>query len=643
MTFLGGIKGEGMVLNSSSFSESESASCSDSEGYSSSTSPTRAGGRGAGTKGTHRRGNSSASTTSSTTSFACCLENEPSYTESEDERTEPAFLSAASEHKRLGLELGPGASQQSTSLSSSSSSSTPVRHYFVEDSKFPGVSSTVFFSANPEDYEQLRASQDSDPKVTPKMFLKYTGVNCNVVKTAFLRAGFRNCPKDKDHFNAVWASPLKVNSFHHLKAYQKVNHFPGTWELGRKDRLYRNISKMRRRHGDAYDILPFAFELPGDYDEFLKDWERRPNQWYIIKPRSSSRGRGIKLLKRLSDVERKKSGPRECIVQRYIKDPLLINGFKFDLRVYVLVTCFDPLRIYVAKEGLARFATEPYSSDAAHMKQRRCHLTNVSVNKKSKKFVANEDAKKDGEGSKWTLSALSRYLEQERGIDWDTEVWPQVKDLVVKAIIAADAKVNTQVKMHVPGNNCFELYGADIMLDSQLRAWLIEFNTGPALNTPTPLDKEVKSRVVADMFHIVGFTPVDKKKFERNALAMRQNRLTGLGSSFHKSTGTPSHRDTNQAQTLVFDSVKECDLPDIIRETEAENRRSFGRVYERAFPCTQYPSTYHDLFEVQRYNNIIVKRWLISEKRKRNRSLSNALKQNELKKMTSQIAMMQTA
>ena len=47
-----------------------------------------------------------------------------------------------------------------------------------------------------------------------------------------------------------------------------------------------------------------------------------------------------------------------CIVSRYVTNPLLINGHKFDLRIYVLVTCFEPLRIYVYKEGLARFASE---------------------------------------------------------------------------------------------------------------------------------------------------------------------------------------------------------------------------------------------------------------------------------------------
>lgn len=48
------------------------------------------------------------------------------------------------------------------------------------------------------------------------------------------------------------------------------------------------------------------------------------------------------------------------MVQEYVGKPLLMDKLKFDLRVYVLVTQCDPVRIYVHKEGLVRFATQPY-------------------------------------------------------------------------------------------------------------------------------------------------------------------------------------------------------------------------------------------------------------------------------------------
>jgi len=75
-----------------------------------------------------------------------------------------------------------------------------------------------------------------------------------------------------------------------------------------------------------------------------------------------------------------------AVISRYIGNPLLINGHKFDLRVYVVVTCVEPLRVYVFKEGLARFATEEYSNKGGAAANKFVHLTNYSINKKSGNF-----------------------------------------------------------------------------------------------------------------------------------------------------------------------------------------------------------------------------------------------------------------
>jgi len=78
------------------------------------------------------------------------------------------------------------------------------------------------------------------------------------------------------------------------------------------------------------------------------------------------------------------------VISKYISNPLLINGLKFDLRLYVLVTSFDPLKIYIYNEGLVRFASEPY--DISNIKQNVfAHLTNYSINKKSENFIQNKN------------------------------------------------------------------------------------------------------------------------------------------------------------------------------------------------------------------------------------------------------------
>ena len=83
----------------------------------------------------------------------------------------------------------------------------------------------------------------------------------------------------------------------------------------------------------------------------------RFNYW-IVKPTASSRGRGIYIVNNLRDVVKNEA----CVISRYLDNPLLIQGHKFDLRLYIVVTCYDPLRIYIYREGLVRFASEKYQN-----------------------------------------------------------------------------------------------------------------------------------------------------------------------------------------------------------------------------------------------------------------------------------------
>lgn len=79
-------------------------------------------------------------------------------------------------------------------------------------------------------------------------------------------------------------------------------------------------------------------------------------------------------------------------MSKYVSKPHLIRGYKYDLRLYVLVTSFDPVKIYMFKDGLVRLATVPYSTSKSSLKQRFVHLTNYSVNKKAEAYVKNQNS-----------------------------------------------------------------------------------------------------------------------------------------------------------------------------------------------------------------------------------------------------------
>jgi hypothetical protein len=193
---------------------------------------------------------------------------------------------------------------------------------------------------------------------------------------------------------------------------------------------------------------------------------------------------------------------------------LLIDGHKFDLRIYVAVTSINPLRVYVYDEGLARFASVKYDIDDT--KNVYSHLTNYSINKKNHSKETHEN--------KWSLKKLKEYLhnlkktsKKAKKLDVD-KLFAEIDSIVVKTMISVEPLSWNSVQMFLPNayqfnqnadikqknNNCFELLGFDIFIDSAFKPWLLEVNLSPSLTTDTQLDFDIKSQVVKDLLNLVG-------------------------------------------------------------------------------------------------------------------------------------------
>ncbi len=90
----------------------------------------------------------------------------------------------------------------------------------------------------------------------------------------------------------------------------------------------------------------------------------------IVKPESSCQGKGFIIFKNiflgifLINKLESLSQDDHYVVQEYVKNPYLIDGLKFDLRIYVMVKSVSPLKIFMFREGLARFSTTPYANPA---------------------------------------------------------------------------------------------------------------------------------------------------------------------------------------------------------------------------------------------------------------------------------------
>ncbi|KAM6451327.1 tubulin polyglutamylase TTLL6 isoform 1-T1 [Liasis olivaceus] len=310
-----------------------------------------------------------------------------------------------------------------------------------------------------------------------------------------------------DDWTLYWTDySVSLDRVMEMKCYQKINHFPGMTEICRKDLLARNMGRMLKLFPKEFNFFPRTWCLPADYGELQAFGRSKKHKTYICKPDSGCQGKGIFITRTVRDI---KPG-EDMICQLYISKPFIIDGFKFDLRIYVLVTSCDPLRIFVYKEGLARFATSMYSDPSQSNLDNVCmHLTNYSINKHSANFVRDEDS-----GSKRKLSTFNKYMEQN---GYDTgEIWKDIEDVVIKTLISAHPIIKhnylTCFPNHTMWSACFEILGFDILLDRKLKPWLLEVNHSPSFSTDSWLDKEVKDQLLYDTLILINLGACDKRK-----------------------------------------------------------------------------------------------------------------------------------
>ncbi|XP_056634232.1 tubulin monoglutamylase TTLL4-like isoform X2 [Diorhabda sublineata] len=441
-----------------------------------------------------------------------------------------------------------------------------------------------------------------------KKFFKWklSTITPMIVRKTLTNTGFVLVRKS-NQWLGTWGKHMKSPMFKTLKETQKLNHFPGTFQLGRKDRLWRNFQRMILKFGvKEFGFLPHTYILPQELKLLKQCWEYKNGnggEMWIIKPPASARGAGIKVINKWSQLPKKSS----LIVQKYISNPYLINDSKFDLRLYVLVTSFNPLIIYMYKEGLARFASAKYSSNAKDLKDRYMHLTNYSINKFSSQYTANEDAN-SCQGHKWTISKLMEYL-QDYNVDTKA-LWKNLQQLVIKTIIACESPVVELCEENINSRyNCYELFGIDILLDDNFKPWLLEVNISPSLHSASPLDAYVKGPLVQSIFDMAQFhlpSRIRSQKYE--------DMPEGFDTRFYSTALTKKEKNKHS----LFEQLESRDeyLVDILRTLTGDDVRHLARAedelqvtgnFERIFPTPTSHKYLHYL--APRYYNRLFDAW----------------------------------
>jgi len=496
--------------------------------------------------------------------------------------------------------------------------------------------------------------------------------------------------KKESRCNLFWIDSATIHErFRSILPWQMINHFPGMPNIARKNRMGQNLNKIAKVFPKEYGFFPRTWSLPAELADFRTQFDQTTglglnNKVFIIKPDAGCQGKGIFLVRSWDQVPQQEG----VVAQLYIKKPLLIDGFKFDLRLYVLVTSVKPLRMFLFQDGLVRLCTEPYVKPTKQNLSQVCvHLTNYAVNKNSSNFHEAE-TEDDDAGSKRSLQWFMQSIAEEHGEKKAKYLWKRFGTIAVRTVMSILPTLSREYDQHfksfsnvpvvpperkyyaaanlkddnekltnpdVPkipqvveendydegvevlsarqnltrgddssmllggmstceraqeeeeeeeeeegeeekvdkkddreteeieekDNNekgvcresrCFEILGIDVMIDSNLKPWLIEVNHLPSFGTDSPLDMDIKGRLMDAIFNILPVLPDDEDTYTLYHKKEAERRLTA------ERTTASSGKLREKSMT---EKEKKEEAEKVERDRYAKKRAEFLRERER--------------------------------------------------------------
>jgi tubulin polyglutamylase TTLL1 len=333
----------------------------------------------------------------------------------------------------------------------------------------------------------------------PRLYFDRASGNASAILSELLARKVRE-PTQAD---LLWIRKNASVWYDKLDRFQAINHIPLerclvrkadlAWTLhryvpsGSSEFSHRDFLQPTYCLSDAEERMAFVRQLP------VKD---HPENLWILKPSGLSQGEGVKIvwsfdwlrndLHKIEEVTLNYEGqPQEYVVQRYIKNVLLLDGKKSEIRIYWLIASLDPLLVLMYPEGTARLTRLPFKLD--DFSNPLIHITNIY---QQKKYGGNNP----DIVLKWDFLRLQNYLTKEK-----TTPPTFIEEVLrprLRKILAYIVRANIQHLKKIPqSGHFFGLYGADFILDDQLTPWLTEVQEGPGLS----YDDTVKQGVIPPM------------------------------------------------------------------------------------------------------------------------------------------------
>jgi tubulin monoglycylase TTLL3/8 len=182
----------------------------------------------------------------------------------------------------------------------------------------------------------------------------------------------------------------------------------------------------------------------------------------------------------------------QYIAQKYIENPLLVKSRKFDLRVWVVVTDWNPLTIWYFRKPYVRLPAHDY--DVTDLENNYAHLANNSI-------ARHDDGTKKTEykieGNMMFVEDFQEYLSNIYASDvYEEQIEERLKNVVINTLESVQDTFEYK-------KGCFELYGFDIMVDTDFNCWLIEVNSSPAMDYSTHVTEKLVKTCLEDVCKVL--------------------------------------------------------------------------------------------------------------------------------------------
>jgi hypothetical protein len=285
-------------------------------------------------------------------------------------------------------------------------------------------------------------------------------------------------------FDACFSTSAK---YRHMQWDQKIGEMPQLDSVSDKGKFAAQMERYRRSFPEEYSFIPVSFIIPTQHKELkvamegdekgLAPTTQDGTAYWLIKPRASCCGRGIRLINTFPEVPQDKKGEHSGhIVQRFMSNPYTIfghnprgedGGYKLILRLFVFVTTFNPLSVYVVPDGPMFYTRYPHSLKSKLWKDRSRFITDY--------FFTHAQADLGT-----TFSRLrNRYVKGIKGHD-EYEMWRKIKHATVKTLLPLTWRLAQQEAQLLPyQHNAYHIFGYDISVNSHQEPVVIEVNAHP--------------------------------------------------------------------------------------------------------------------------------------------------------------------